>query len=315
MALLCLPQVMQADVNTLLPKPQVMNETDSGNFEMNRPVDIAYNNGAMQCALLEEFFTTTGSTLGEGGATVTVTLVNTIDGAHDYELYGYENEAYTLRVSQDNIAITAVTNTGVIRAAQTLVQLLEGTDNVASVHIVDWPAFKLRGYMHDVGRSFISTDELVKQIELFSRFKVNTFHWHLTENQAWRFEVKAYPQLTSDASMTRVPGQYYTQEDCKRVMTAAKKHGVIVIPEIDMPGHSEAFHRAMGFDMQSEQGKVVLKKVLDEVVEVFADAPYIHISWRTPRNDLRPFTKCIVYSYTVQLTPTGYPHMWAAQLY
>ena len=231
----------------------------------------------MQCALLEEFFTTNGSTLGEGGATVTVTLVNTIDGAHDYELYGYENEAYTLRVSQDNIAITAVTNTGVIRAAQTLVQLLEGTDNVASVHIVDWPAFKLRGYMHDVGRSFISTDELVKQIELFSRFKVNTFHWHLTENQAWRFEVKAYPQLTSDASMTRFPGQYYTQEDCKRVMTAAKKHGVIVIPEIDMPGHSEAFHRAMGFDMQSEQGKVVLKKVLDEVVEVFADAPYIHI--------------------------------------
>ena len=76
--------------------------------------------------------------------------------------------------------------------------------------------------MHDVGRSFISADELVKQVELFSRFKVNTFHWHLTENQAWRFEVKAYPQLTSSESMTRFAGQYYTQEDCKRVMAAAK---------------------------------------------------------------------------------------------
>ena len=275
--MLCLPQITLAGVNTLLPKPQVMNVTNGGDFELNRPVSIAYNNEAGQCVLLEEFFTANGCTLGEDGATVTVTLVDAIEGAHDYELYGYENEAYTLQVSQDEIAITAVTNTGVIRAAQTLVQLLEGADDVASVHIVDWPAFKLRGYMHDVGRSFISIDELVKQIELFSRFKVNTFHWHLTENQAWRFEVKAYPALTSDASMTRFPGEFYTQEDCKRVMTAAKKHGVIVIPEIDMPGHSEAFERAMGFDMQSEQGKVVLKKVLDEVVEVFADAPYIHI--------------------------------------
>ena len=276
--MLCLPQVLLASVNTLLPKPQVVNETDSGSFGLNRPVSIVYNNGAEQCALLEELFTTNGCTLGEDGAKVTVTLVGAIDGAYDYQLYGYANEAYTLQVSQDNIAITAVTSTGVIRAAQTLVQLLEGSDNVVpSVEIVDWPAFKLRGYMHDVGRSFIPADELVKQVELLSRFKVNTFHWHLTENQAWRFEVKAYPELTSTASMTRHEGQYYTQEDCKRVMAAAKKHGVIVIPEIDMPGHSAAFERAMGFNMQSEDGKKVLKAALDEVVEVFADAPYIHI--------------------------------------
>ena len=82
--------------------------------------------------------------------------------------------------------------------------------------------------MHDVGRSYITPDELVKEIELFGRFKINTFHWHLTENQAWRFAVDAYPQLTSAESMTRYPGKFYTREDIKRVTDAAAKYGVTV---------------------------------------------------------------------------------------
>ena len=279
--MLCLSHFLQASPNYhLLPKVKIANEMNSGAFELGRTVNITYN-GATQCALLEELFTSNGCTLAEGGATVSVTLVDEIPGAYDYELYGYENEAYTLKVARNQIDITAATNTGVIRAAQTLTQLAEEHHDkkgaIGSVEIVDWPAFKLRGYMHDVGRSFIPAEELVKQIELFSRFKVNTFHWHLTENQAWRIEVKAYPQLTSTESMTRHEGGYYTQEDCRRVMEAAKKHGVIVIPEIDMPGHSAAFERAMGFSMQTEEGKKVLKAALDEVIEVFADAPYIHI--------------------------------------
>jgi hypothetical protein len=279
--MLCLSHFLQASPNYhLLPKVKIANEMNSGAFELGRTVNITYN-GAAQCALLEELFTSNGCTLAEGGATVSVTLVDEIHGAYDYELYGYENEAYTLKVARNQIDITAATNTGVIRAAQTLTQLAEEHHDkngaIGSVEIVDWPAFKLRGYMHDVGRSFIPADELVKQIELFSRFKVNTFHWHLTENQAWRIEVKAYPQLTSTESMTRHEGGYYTQEDCRRVMEAAKKHGVIVIPEIDMPGHSAAFERAMGFSMQTEEGKKVLKAALDEVIEVFTDAPYIHI--------------------------------------
>ena len=278
--MLCLPLTLQAKVEHLLPKVQLV-ETDKGSFKLHRAVNIIYQDGATQCPLLEELFIGYGCTLSEKGATVKVTLVDNIAGAHDYKLHGYENEAYTIQVSKDNIAITAVTNTGVIRAAQTLAQLAEGyakgKEKIGSVKITDWPAFKLRGYMHDVGRSYIPAEELVKQIELFSRFKINTFHWHLTENQAWRFEVKAYPQLTSSSSMTRFEGKYYTQEECRAVMAAAKKHGVVVIPEIDMPGHSESFKRAMGFDMQSAEGKVVLKKVLDEVAEVFADAPYIHI--------------------------------------
>ena len=296
--LLCIPLVLQADVEHLLPKVQLI-ESGKGSFKLHRAVDIQYKSGAMQCALLEEVFANHGCTFSKEGATVTVTLVDEIPGAHDYALHGYENEAYTLQVSKNSIAITAVTNTGVIRAAQTLAQLAEGQktgrETIASVTITDWPAFKLRGYMHDVGRSYIPAGELIKHIELLSRFKVNTFHWHLTENQAWRFEVKAYPQLTSASSMTRLEGKYYTQEECKAVMAAAKKHGVIVIPEIDMPGHSAAFKRAMGFDMQSVEGKVVLKRVLDEVAEVFADAPYIHIGGDEVRTTAEYLNEMVAY--------------------
>ena len=273
---------LQAKVQHILPRPQQITATENvAAFKLKGKVSIHYANGAKACALLEEFLTSHGCKLvPSSGRTVNVSMVKSIEGAYDYELYGYENEAYTLEVTPEAINITAVTSTGVIRATQTLVQMAEGWKGkpaLEAVKMTDWPAFKLRGYMHDVGRSFISAGELVKQIELFSRFKVNTFHWHLTENQAWRFEVKAYPQLTSAGSMARFAGQYYTQEDCRKVMEAARKHGVTVIPEIDMPGHSAAFRRAMGFDMQSAEGKAVLKKVLDEVAEVFADAPYIHI--------------------------------------
>ena len=230
--LLSVPQLTMAKATHLLPKPQKIEVTSGTPFALGRTVTIT---DPTNSSLLEEFFTGNGCTIADGGAEVTVTLASSIDGAYDYTLYGYDNEAYTLSVTADAISITAVTKTGVIRAVQTLAQLAEGYDGTAeieTVEITDWPAFKLRGYMHDVGRSFIEFETLKKHIDLLSRFKVNTFHWHMTENQAWRFEVKAYPQLTSSASMTRFEGKYYTQEQCKELQDYAAERGVIVIPEI-----------------------------------------------------------------------------------
>ncbi len=213
--------------------------------------------------------------------TVVVKMVESISGAHDHELYGYDNEAYTLEVKGTGIVITAVNPIGVTRAAQTLTQLAEGYETTGitleCVNIKDWAAFKFRGYMHDIGRSFLDIETVKKHIDLLSRFKVNTFHWHMTENQAWRFEVKAYPRLTDASTMTRYAGDYYTQAQCKEVQEYAHERGIAIIPEIDMPGHSAAFERAMGFDMQSTQGREALKKILDEVVEVFDRSVYIHI--------------------------------------
>ena len=274
---LCLPSATMAKITHLLPKPQQIEATKGAAFALGRTVTIT---DPTSCTALQKFFTDNGCTIAAGGAQVTVTLVDNIDGAYDYTLAGYENEAYAIEITTDAINIKAVTRTGVIRAAQTLAQLAEGYEDTAALEtltMTDWPAFKLRGYMHDVGRSFIEFETLKKHIDLLARFKVNTFHWHMTENQAWRFEVKAYPQLTSSASMTRFAGKYYTQEQCRELQDYAKERGVIVIPEIDMPGHSQAFKTAMGHSMQTDQGVAELQVILEEVAAVFPDAPYIHI--------------------------------------
>jgi len=228
------------------------------------------------------FLNLLGQTAVEGGEAPAVTIntgVN-ISGAYNYTLAGYDNEAYKLTVGDGKIQIDAKTETGVIRAIQTLTQMAEGWDGTPQLEactITDWPAFKLRGLMHDIGRSYISADEIKRELRLLGRFKMNTFHFHMTENQGWRFEVKAYPQLTGASSMTRFAGKYYTQEECKEIVALAADYGITVIPEIDMPGHSAAFERAMGHSMQTDQGMEELKTILKEVAEVFADAPYIHI--------------------------------------
>ena len=277
-AIACLPMAMQAKVEHLLPKVHSLTETGGTPFALQRAVTI---DDETNSTALRKVFTDYGCTIGQGGATVTVQMVNEITGAYDYTLEGYDNEGYQLIVESNAITIKAVKPIGVIRAAQTLAQLAEGYDEnaaaVETVEITDWAAFKLRGYMHDVGRSFISVEELKKHIDLLSRFKVNTFHWHFTENQAWRFEVEGYPQLTADTSMTRFAGQYYTQAQCREVAAYAHERGVTIIPEIDMPGHSQAFKTAMGFSMQTDEGVEVLKKVLTQVADVFPNAPYIHI--------------------------------------
>ncbi|MDE6303479.1 MAG: family 20 glycosylhydrolase [Paramuribaculum sp.] len=270
-----LPLGAYADINNLMPLPKTIVE-GSGNFLMSGGVVLQ---DPSESTLLKEFINNNNLSIDPSAkSTISVKYVESISGARNYELDGYPDEAYTLTVKPESIEITAITSTGVIRATQTLAQLAEGANgSIPAVTIVDWPAFKLRGFMHDVGRSFVSFETLKKHIDLLSRFKVNTFHWHLTENQAWRFEVKAYPQLTSSESMTRFAGQYYTQEQCRELDRYAAERGITIIPEIDMPGHSQAFERAMGHSMQTDKGVAELQVILEEVAATFPNAPYIHI--------------------------------------
>lgn len=191
-----------------------------------------------------------------------------------------EDEAYLLEVGAKQIAIQALKEQGAFYALQTLLQLAEEKEGILVIpesRILDRPAFRIRGFMHDVGRSFIPVEELMKQVEILSSYKINVFHWHFTEDLAWRLESKLFPELTADENFERFPGEYYSHEDVKKLLDFAKKHHVTVIPEIDMPGHSAAFERAFGYGMQTKEGKEILKKLLTEAGELFEGLPYFHI--------------------------------------
>ncbi len=208
---------------------------------------------------------------GHYPTSVSVRLVDSLEGVER----GY-NEAYRLTVDTSGVRVLAMSEAGAFYALQTLWQMTDRVRGIPMVQITDWPNWALRGVMHDVGRTFIPLEELKKQVVLLSRFKLNVLHWHLTENQAWRLESKAYPQLTSIAATERMPGEYYTLDEARELAEWCRRHSVLLIPEIDMPGHSAAFERAMGFGMQTEQGKAALKVILREVAEAMP-VPYIHL--------------------------------------
>ena len=191
----------------------------------------------------------------------------------------FQDEAYHIVVGQNETLVEATTERGLYWARQTLAQLTidnKGKKTLPQCEITDWPAFRIRGYMHDTGRSFIPFDELKKEIEILSRFKINTFHWHLTENQAWRMESKLYPQLNAAKNMERDKGKFYTLKQAAELADFCRAHNMTLIPEIDMPGHSAAFERTFGFGMQTEEGKRIMKDIIAEVCDALK-VPYLHI--------------------------------------
>ena len=208
-----------------------------------------------------------------GELTVEEKYVSQIEGAK------FQEEAYHLSITPKKIILEATTPKGMYWGRQTLEQL-KTTKNkkiyLPQCDITDWPAFRIRGFMHDVGRSYIPLEELKREIRLLSRYKINVFHWHLTENQAWRLESKRYPQLNAPENMEREKGKFYTLDEARQLVEFCKLHQVLLIPEIDMPGHSAAFERTFKTDMQSEKGTQILKDIIDEVCATF-DVPYLHI--------------------------------------
>ena len=190
-----------------------------------------------------------------------------------------EEEAYAIHIDSTQVEVKAVANHGVFNALQTLRQLIvrnSSGNHLCGCDIVDWPAFRFRGFMHDTGRSYIGFEELKSEIELLSHYKINVFHWHLTENLAWRIESKVLPSLTNAAAMQRHPGKYYSQQEARELVQLCRDHQVLLIPEFDMPGHSAAFQRATGVDMQSPEGKVLVGKLLAEMCDLF-EVPFIHL--------------------------------------
>ena len=186
-------------------------------------------------------------------------------------------EGYTLIVSEKGVEISAGEFFGFFNALQTVRQLIRKDNKKYSMpycRIKDAPAFPVRGLMLDVGRNYMSVPFLKSVVRRLSHYKINVLHLHLSDDPGWRVEVNKYSELTVETSFwpTRQPGKFYTQEDIKSICDFCDSLNIRVIPEIDMPGHSAAFRKAIGKDMQTPEGMQVLKEALDEIIPLFKDS-------------------------------------------
>lgn len=186
-------------------------------------------------------------------------------------------EGYTLIVSEKGVEISAGEFSGFFNALQTVRQLIRKDNKKYSMpycRIKDAPAFPVRGLMLDVGRNYMSVPFLKSVVRRLSHYKINVLHLYLSDDPGWRVEVNKYPELTVETSFwpTRQPGKFYTQEDIKSICDFCDSLNIRVIPEIDMPGHSAAFRKAIGKDMQTPEGMQVLKEALDEIIPLFKDS-------------------------------------------
>lgn len=173
----------------------------------------------------------------------------------DTDLSGIvEDEGYRLDINQWQVKLQAKTGAGLQRGLQTLFQLMpdelltKSTQPMAVIgvpgcSVEDYPEFGYRGAMLDVARHFFSVADVKRYIELLANYKMNTLHLHLADDQGWRIEIKSWPKLTSIGGSTAVgggEGGFYTQEDYKELVAFAKERHITIIPEIDMPGHTNA---------------------------------------------------------------------------
>lgn len=192
-----------------------------------------------------------------------------------------DNEAYMLDVSDKEVVLTASGFQGLFNGLQTLRQLIvkkEFDYEIARCLIKDQPAFGVRGVMLDVGRNFASVDFIKNLARRLSHYKINMLHLHLTDDPGWRIEIKSHPELIDSTTFwkTRQPGKFYTQAELKSLVDYCAMLGMRVMPEVDMPGHSASFTKAVGADMQSVKGMEVLKEALDEIIPLFPDT-WFHI--------------------------------------
>ena len=240
------------------------------------------------------------------------------------------NDGYTIAATSNFIKIAANNPKGIFYAAQTLEQLMpvgSSAARIPCVNITDKPRFNWRGSMLDCGRYFYSVDFIKKYLDLMAMYKLNTFHWHLTEDHGWRIEIKKYPKLTqigawrAGTQFDRSPNQidknphggYYTQEQIKEIVAYAAARYINVVPEIEMPGHSLAalvaypelsctggpFKMPVQWGIQkdvycagNEQTFKFLEDVLTEIIPLFP-SPYIHIGGdECPKDRWKLCPKC-----------------------
>ena len=296
---------------SVIPVPLKM-EQGTGCFLLSENTKLYINLQGLEAQLLENCLQALPVHLKKGKKKDTQNILSLLITEKNHQLPS--PESYTLSVTPQQILIRATSGAGLFYGVQTLLQLAQpsgaGSYSIASVEIEDTPRFAYRGLMLDVSRHFSTKEFIKKQIDALAYYKINRLHLHLTDAAGWRLEIKKYPLLTDFAAWRTDPtwkkwwnggrkyvrcdapgtyGGYYTQDDIREILEYARQHYITVIPEIEMPSHSEEVlaaypqlscsgepYKNSDFCVGNEETFTFLENVLTEVMELFP-SEYIHI--------------------------------------
>ena len=296
---------------SVIPVPLKM-EKGTGFFLLSEKTRLYTNLQGGEAKLWENYLKTLPVQLKKGKKKDTQQVLSLLITSKNPQLPS--PESYTLSVTPQQILIRATSGAGLFYGMQTLLQLAQpsgaGSYSIASVEIEDTPRFAYRGLMLDVSRHFSTKEFIKKQIDALAYYKINCLHLHLTDAAGWRLEIKKYPLLTEFAAWRTDPtwkqwwnggrkyvrfdapgayGGYYTQDDIREILEYARQHYITVIPEIEMPSHSEEVlaaypqlscsgepYKNSDFCVGNEETFTFLENVLTEVMELFP-SEYIHI--------------------------------------
>ena len=313
----------------VVPLPQEITITEGTSFTLDETVAIAYQGDeAMKqnATFLAEYIKEkVGLDLPITNQSSNKAIRLSVENSDD------NPEGYQLTVSADGIAIIGASPAGVFYGIQTLRKALpvtKGKAKLPTVEINDYPRFSYRGAHLDVSRHFFTVDSIKRFIDILALHNINRFHWHLTDDQGWRFEMKKYPKLStiaaerSETVIGRNSGEYdgqhygpfqYTQDDCREIVAYAAERHITVIPEIDLPGHMQAALAAYPefgctggpyevWKMWGVSENVLcagndatlgfIEDVLTEIVDVFP-SEYIHVGGdECPKTEWEKCPKC-----------------------
>lgn len=287
-----------AQIQKILPRPVKYQET-AGNFILSASTKLVFDSVFAQEAALFKH---------ELNALLGKTLVESTTAKSDYIqlklVKGLADENYQLSVTKERVLISASTASGIFYGLQSLKMMMppltwskkQQQINIQAVEVTDAPRFGYRSFMLDVARNFQSKLEILKLLDLLALYKINTFHFHLNDDEGWRLEIKDLPELTqvggrrghtlndadylkpaygSGANQSKTPGSgYYTREDFIEILKYAKQRHITVIPELETPGHARAAIKAMDnrYRRLMQQGKTeearqyILRDTLDQSV-------------------------------------------------
>ena len=297
----------QEKPSALIPYPQKV-EWLKGKFILTPSSQIICSSLHLQNYFVERIKTLTGLSIE---STYNNSAASKIIFSLDSLMKNGGEESYELTVSANIIKVTAPAEEGLFRGMQTIFQLIPPEDKadknktsigIACCNISDSPAFTWRGLNLDCARHFMSKDFIKRYIDILAYFKFNKLHWHLTDDQGWRIEIKKYPLLTKVGAWRKesdgsIYGGFYSQEDIKEIVAYAKSRFITIVPEIEMPGHCLASlasypqNSCTGgpFEVGTAWGVindvycagndstfVFLENILDEVTALFP-GNYVHI--------------------------------------